>query len=389
MAFAAYRSVLSIHQARFILALGLLIRIPMWAAAIVLTLHVVATLDRSYSEAGLIVMASTVALAVSAPWRGRLLDRRGLRATVAPQLVILALVWSVAPFVGYWLLLPLAVVGGLFIVPTFSIVRQVLITAVEDRHRTAALSLDSLATELSFMVGPVLGVLGATYFDTAWALCFFELAAVAGGAVVWLVNPRLINEADETGEQLGWQTWMSPMVFAVLGAAVACTVVLYGTDIGVVAALRDMGHQSSIGWVLAVWGLGSAVGAIVYGSLRKAVPVFVLLALLAGSTVPVVLANDRFTLAVLLFVCGMFCAPTITATIDSLSRVVPPQVRGEVMGWHGSALTLGGAIGAPAAGLAIDQGGWEAAFLVTALAALGVALVGMFLQAARARRVEV
>ena len=124
-----------------------------------------------------------------------------------------------------------------------------------------------------------------------------------------------------------------------------------------------------------------------YGSLNKAVPVFVLLALLAGSTVPVVLADNRFTLAVLLFVCGMFCAPTITATIDSLSRVVPPQVRGEVMGWHGSALTLGGAIGAPAAGFAIDQGGWEAAFLVTALAALAVALVGMFLQAGRARKV--
>jgi MFS family permease len=387
--FAAYRTVLGIKQARFILALGLLIRIPMWAAAIVLTLHVVAGLGRSYSEAGLITMASTVALAVSAPWRGRLLDRRGLRATVAPQLLILAVVWSVAPFVGYWLLLPLAVVGGLFVVPTFSIVRQVLISAVEDRHRTAALSLDSLATELSFMVGPVLGVLGATYVDTARALCFFELVAVAGGALVWLANPRLINEADETGEHLGRHTWMSPMVFAVLGGAVACTVVLYGTDIGVVAALRDMRHQSSIGWVLAVWGLGSAVGAIVYGALGRAVPVFVLLALLAGSTVPVVLADNRFTLAALLFVCGMFCAPTITATIDSLSRVVPPQVRGEVMGWHGSALTLGGAIGAPMAGFAIDHGGWEAAFLVTALAALAVALVGMLLLSGRARRVTV
>jgi MFS family permease len=384
--FAAYRTVLGIQQARFILGLGLLIRIPMWASSIVLTLHVVAGLGRSYSEAGLLTMASTIALAVSAPWRGRLLDRRGLRATVAPQLLVLAAVWSVAPFVDYWLLLPLAVVGGLFIVPTFSIVRQVLISVVEDRHRTAALSLDSLATEISFMVGPVLGVLAATYADTTWALLFFELVAVAGGALVWIANPRLINEADETGEQLSWHTWMSPMVFAVLGAAAASTVVLTGTDLGVVAALRDMEHQSSIGWVLAVWGLGSALGAVVYGALRQTVPVFVLLALLAGSTVPVVLAQDRFTLAALLFLCGMFCAPTITATIDSLSRVVPPQVRGEVMGWHGSALTLGGAIGAPVAGVAIDQGGWQAAFLVTALAALAVAVVGMFLLAGRARR---
>src|SRR5262245_14485402 len=128
MGFGAYVDVLRVPDARNALLLGLLVRTPMWAASVVLTLHVVSTLGETYSAAGVVTMATTLALAISGPWRGRRLDQVGLRATVGPQLVVLALVWSVAPFVGYWALLVLAAVGGLFVVPTFSIVRQILIT---------------------------------------------------------------------------------------------------------------------------------------------------------------------------------------------------------------------------------------------------------------------
>ena len=375
--FAAYSHILRIPAARNALLLGLLIRTPMWAGSIILTLHVVTTLGHSYTAAGLLTTSMTIALAVSAPWRGRLLDVRGLRRTVLPQLVILAVVWSIAPWVGYALLLPLAFIGGLFVVPTFSIVRQVLITSVEDRYRTAALSLDSFATELTFMVGPVLGVLAATYGDTRWALFGFEMLTVLGGVLVWILNPKLLRDDEQDTETVGVRSWVSPLVVAILAASAASTVVLTGSDLGIVAALRDMGHPSSIGWVLAIWGLGSAVGALVYGALHRAVPVFLLLGLLSALTIPVVFATGQLSLAVLLFFAGLFCAPTITATIDHLSRVVPARARGEVMGWHGSALTLGSAIGAPIAGLAIDRGGWQAGFLVTAAIGLAVAVGGL------------
>ena len=284
--FAAYTHILRIPAARNALLLGLLIRTPMWAGSIILTLHVVTTLGHSYSAAGLLTTSMTIALAVSAPWRGRLLDVRGLRRTVLPQLVVLAVVWSIAPWVGYALLLPLAFVGGLFVVPTFSIVRQVLITSVEDRYRTAALSLDSFATELTFMVGPVLGVLAATYGDTRWALFGFEMLTVLGGVLVWILNPKLLREDEQDTETVGVRSWVSPLVVAILAASAASTVVLTGSDLGIVAALRDMGHPSSIGWVLAIWGLGSAVGALVYGALHRAVPVFLLLGLLSAADHP-------------------------------------------------------------------------------------------------------
>jgi MFS family permease len=391
MGLSSYRRLLQNGTVRSVLLLGFFIRVPVWAAFIVLTLHVVDGLDRSYAAAGLVSTVSTIAIAIAGPWRGRSLDRVGLRATIGPQLVVLAVVWSVAPFVPYAALLALAAVGGLANIPIFSVVRQTLISAVPDDDRKAVLSLDALATELSFMVGPVVGVIVATSVDTSWALLGTQLVAIAGGAVLWVANPALVPVAEdpvEGGPEVAAEVgalWRHPVVLAVLAAGAATTIVLTGTDLGVVAALREMDQPDSIGWVLAIWGFGSAVGALVYGALHRPLPVFLLLALLAATTIPVALAGDRLGLAVLLFVCGLFCAPTITASSDALSRAVPVTSLGEAMGWQGVAFTVGSATGAPIAGLAIDHGGWQAAFIVTGAIALAAAFVALALQAGRAR----
>ncbi len=385
MSVDAYRSVLNQRDVRRVLALSLVIRIPMWAANVLLTLHVVTHLDRSYGAAGFLVGAATVALAISAPWRGRRLDRVGLRAAVAPSLVVLAACWSIAPFVGYWPLLVLASAAGLFVVPSFSIVRQALIHAVDDSQRRSALAIDSVMVEVSFMIGPALGVLLATYTPTSWALFACEFCSIAGSVLLWIANPALrADRADDPGApSIGVRSWLTPRVVAVLAMSAAATVVLTGTDVGVVAALRDMHHQSWIGWELGVWGLGSAIGGFVYGALHRSVPVAVLLGLLAGTTLPVIVARDAVVFAVLLFVAGVFCAPTITATVDTLSQVVPERVRGEALGWHGSAMTAGSAAGAPVAGVAIDHTGWHGGFVLPSLFGLAVAVAGLIALRAR------
>ncbi|WP_034723316.1 MFS transporter, partial [Intrasporangium chromatireducens] len=98
---------------------------------------------------------------------------------------------------GYAPLLALAALAGLFVVPTFSILRQVILRSVPDSQRRTALSLDSATTELSFMVGPTVGVWLATVWHTGWALFTCELAAVAVGVVLWLYNPPLRDAPEE------------------------------------------------------------------------------------------------------------------------------------------------------------------------------------------------
>ncbi|MGN6752302.1 MAG: MFS transporter [Intrasporangium sp.] len=407
-----YRHVLAVRDLRRILVLGFFIRVPMWAGGVLLTLHVVAHLDRSYGQAGLVTAASTIAVAISGPWRGRLLDRIGLRRTVAPSLVVQALCWSVAPWVDYAPLLALAALAGLFVVPTFSILRQVILRSVPESQRRTALSLDSATTELSFMVGPTVGVWLATVWHTGWALFTCEMTAVAVGVVLWLYNPRLRDEpaeggadaatadptaevADPTAEvaeaaamagspaaaviqpaRRAFRGFITMPVAVVYVAAMASTVVLTGTDVGVVAALRDFGRAEAIGWVLALWGFGSLVGGLLYGAWHRSVSVYWLLGGLALVTAPAAIASGVPSFAVLITVSGLLCAPTVTATVEHLSRVVPERFRGEMMGWHGSAMTAGSALGAPIAGMAIDRGGWQWGFLVVSIVGLAVAAVG-------------
>jgi MFS family permease len=391
-----YRRVLASSELRAALVLGFLVRMPIFAGGVVLTLHVVSDLGRSYGAAGFVTAAATVAIAVSGPWRGRLLDRLGLRRVVLPSIVVAALCWSVAPFSGYWVLLALATLAGLFVIPSFSIIRQAVIAAVDVEDRRTAISLDSMAVELSFMVGPAVGVWAASVWPTDWVLFTIEMLGVAAGVLLWVANPAL-HEApasgavDEEGVPLAAagrvsrSSWFRRAFVAVCLGAAATTLVLGGTDIGVVAALRAFGDQSSIGWVLAVWGLGSLLGGLVYGSLHRSISAFWLLGGLGATTVPLALATSAPTLAALAFVAGLFCAPTITATVDQVSRLVPDAARGEAMGWHGSFMTAGSAFGAPLAGVAIDRWGWQSGFGAVGVAGILVAVAGVAAVATRRR----
>lgn len=397
---AAYRNVLAVHDVRNALLLGLLLRIPIFAGSVVLTLHVVGALGRNYAAAGLLTAAATVCIAISGPWRGRLLDRRGLRGVVLPSVLITGACWSVAPFVGYWPLLGLAALAGLFVVPTFSIIRQAVIVAVPDESRRTALSLDSVFVELSFMIGPVAGVWAATVWPTSWVLFVIEMLGVAAGLVLWVANPALRTEVitiADSGDAAGppraapvpLRHWFTPGVAAVLAAALAATVVLSGSDIAIVAALRQFGDAKLIGPVLALWGLGSVIGGLVYGALSRPIAAFMLLGGLALVTLPVALSTGTLMLTVLTFISGLLCAPTITATVDQLSQVVPEASRGEAMGWHGSSMTAGSALGAPVAGVAIDVYGFGGGFVAVSLIGLLIAVVGWSATAVRSRRVVV
>lgn len=394
---ARYRRVLAVPALRQALLLGVLVRTPIFAGGIVLTLHVVASLGRSYGAAGLASAALTIAIAISGPWRGRLLDRLGLRRVVLPSIVVAAICWSIAPFVAYWPLVGLAALAGLFVIPSFSIIRQAVIAAVPEEDRRTAISLDSVAVELSFMAGPAAGVWAATVWPTSWVLFTIEMTGVAFGVMLWILNPALqeasgpdhvvtessVPSAAVPGSRTGW---FGSAFVAICLAATATTVVLGGSDIAIVAALRDFGQQPAIGWVLAVWGLGSLIGGLVYGGLHRSISAFWLLGALGLVTLPMALATGAPSLAALSFVAGLLCAPTITATIDQISRVVPASALGEAMGWHGSCMTAGMALGAPLAGVTIDRGGWEAGFVLVALAGLVVAGAGAVATSGRVRR---
>jgi MFS family permease len=388
MSLTPYRRVLARPGVSRLLLFGVLARVPATAGGVVLTLHVVLGLGRGYGAAGLVATAVTVGMAVGSPWRGRAVDRLGLRRALVPSILAEAAVWGVAPFVHYEVLLVLAFFGGLLGLPIFTVTRQSLSVLVTEGQRRTAYSLDSMGVELSFMLGPALGVVVATQVSSTVAMLGVGVCMVTAGLALFAFDPPTRSQgqpepvagvAAPAGG--GVRSWFTGGLAAVLAASAAATIVLAGTDVGVVAVLRSHDAIALTGLVFAAWGLASMLGAVVFGALRRPVSPLVLLAVLAVLTIPVGLAGSPWMLALAILPAGALCAPLITATAEEVSRRVPERVRGEAMGWHGSSLTVGTAVGAPLAGSAIDAFGAWAGF--AAVGTVGLVLAGAGLAAQR------
>jgi predicted MFS family arabinose efflux permease len=379
MRLAPYRAVLRLPGVRPLLSVAILARIPSVAAGVTLTLHVVLDLHRGYFAAGLVGTASTVGAAIGGPVLGRLVDRRGLRPVLAICTLAEGVFWSVSGSLPYPVLLVLALVAGVLMLPVFSVVRQSMAALVPPPHRRPAYALDSMSVELSFMVGPALAVLLATSVSPHVAMFAVGAGVVLSGTALFIFNPPVRADDEEAEAANGpvprRREWLSAHMVAILAIAMATTLLLGGTDVAVVALLRAAGQVEWTGLVLALWGVYSLVGGFVYGAVRRAPPPLVLLAVLASGTVLVSLAGDQWWLVALALIpAGALCAPTLAAAADAVSHLAPPAVRGEAMGLHGSAITVGLALGAPLAGAVIDRSSPPWGFAATGLAGLLVAL---------------
>jgi predicted MFS family arabinose efflux permease len=385
-----YRAVLRLPGVRSLLGVGLLARVPSVAAGITLTLHVVLELDRGYAAAGLVGTAITVGAALGAPLLGRLVDRRGLRPVLVLTTVAEAAFWAFAGTLPYPALLVTALVAGLLLLPTFSVVRQSLAALVPADRRRPAYALDSMSVEVSFMAGPALAVLVATTTSPRIAMWAVGAGVVLSGIALYVLDPPIRSEAEEVpaGDQRPpLRSWLTPRMLGILAIAVATTLVLGGSDVSVVALLREAGQISFTGAVLTAWGLYSLAGGFAYGAMARPPSPLVLLTLLAALTVPVALSGGKWWLVALaLLPAGALCAPTLAAAADAVSRMAPAAVRGEAMGLHGSAITVGLALGAPLAGAVIDHTSPPWGFAATGLVGLAVAAaVGALTLAARLR----
>ena len=423
--FALYRELLAVQPIRRLLLVGMVARIPHSAAGVLLTLHIVLTLGQGYAAAGAAAAVMTIGIALGAPWRGRRVDTVGLRTALIPSVISETIIWSVVPHVSYQWLLPLVFVGGLLTLPIFSVVRQSLGVLAEGEQRRTAFALDAITTEMVFMIGPAAGAGVATSgFTTAGVTGVGIATSLAGLFLMWFnpptrsvgqgavlavdeqhaaeaavvsTAPAHVQEAAAElapagaaapqeglrGRLAGGFSWFTATVAALFAVAAGAGMVLSGTDVGIVAALEIGGHQSEIGIVFVFWCAASVVGGVIYGAMHRPVPPVFLLLGMAALTLPMTLAHDTWTLAFVSLLPGLLCAPVLSAASEKVADLVPEERRGEAMGWYGSALTAGVALGSPLAGIFIDMMGPSGGFVSVGGAGVLLCLVGLALQRRR------
>lgn len=426
MNFALYRELLAVQPIRRLLLVGMIARIPHSAAGVLLTLHIVLTLGQGYAAAGAAAAVMTIGIAVGAPWRGRRVDTVGLRKALIPSVLSETLIWSIVPHVSYEWLLPLVFVGGLLTLPIFSVVRQSLGVLADGDQRRTAFALDAITTEVVFMIGPAAGAIVATSgFSVAGLTIVGVCTSLAGLFLMWFNPPTRSTLSADDGEAdqqraaesavvstapahlqeaaadlapaaahharsaglkdkvAGSFTWFTATVAALFAVAAGTGMVLSGTDVGIVAALETGGHQAEIGIVFLFWCAASVVGGLIYGAMHRPVSPIVLLLAMAALTIPMGFAHDTWSLALVAILPGLLCAPVLSSASEKVADLVEEARRGEAMGWYGSALTAGVALGAPLAGVFIDQVGPSGGFVSVGAAGVALCVVGLGLQRRR------
>ena len=370
-----YRQTLALPGVRTLMVLVFLARIPASAAGMIITLHVAVTLGRGYGAAGLVGAVATIGIGIGAPLLGRVVDRFGLRRMLVITTIGETVFWVFGSYLPYPVLLVAGFVGGMLVLPAMSIGRQAIAALVTPDLRRTAFSMDSVSAELSFMVGPAAAVLVTTQFSSRTAMTCMAIGLVLVGTLLWIVNPAVRSEAEkaEAGPRVPRREWLTPRMIGVLAIGAGAVFILAGTEVAIVAQLRANDELSWTGLVVIVWAAGSAVGGLIYGSLKNSIRQVTLMAWLGVLTIPIGLAGGHWWLLLLaLLPAAALCAPTVAATGEEVNRLAPASVRGEAVGLQSSAFTIGAAAGAPLVGFVVDHAGAGWGF---ALAGVGGVLV--------------
>jgi predicted MFS family arabinose efflux permease len=365
-----------------LLGVSLLARVAITADVMALTMYVVLGLDMSYAAAGGVAAALTAGLALGGPLLGRMIDWRGPRTVVLVTVVLQVVFWLSVPILPYGILLGAAFAAGLLMVPAQLVTRQAIAAMTTAGQRQAAFALESVQGELSYMVGPAVVILCAAKMSPAVVAWGVGAAIAAGGAGIALLNPRLRAEDEADAGAAGRpprREWLSARMIAVLTMVFGTTTLLGGVDLAIVATLKEANQVSWAAVVVAVFGVASVAGGLIYGALTRPLPTWLLLGLLGLATIPAGLAPDWPWLCVALVGVGLLTAPTLSTVADAVSRLAPASVRGEATGLQSSAHSAGFALGSPIVGLAIDVSVPAGGFAAAGLAGLAAALTGCLL----------
>jgi len=377
-----YRAVLAHPGAALFSFTAVWSRLPLSMAGLGIVL-LIQERTGSFREAGIMAAAYVLSAAAFGPLQGRLIDRFGqslvlwvVGATYAVGtgafLYAVDAEWS-APWPQ-----GCAVLAGLATPQIGGMVRARWSHLIDDRTQlNTAFSIEAVADEVVFIVGPVL-VTFLTYqvSDYSGLICAAAAAMVGSWALALQrgTAPPAAGRWAKTGPPINWAgLWPIVVVSASLG-------VIFGSAEVIVAAFtKEEGQAGAAGVVLAVWAAGSLVAGVIVGaSARESDPLRRLrtsILVLSVLFAPMALLHSVPLLAIGMFFGGFMISPTLIAMMHLVEREVPPSRLTEALAWTTTGMSVGIAPGAAVVGSVIDSHGASAGFLVPLVAGLAGSIV--------------
>ncbi|WP_460461817.1 MFS transporter [Arthrobacter pigmenti] len=377
---SSYRAVLSTrHAARSFLP-SILGRLSLATSGLALVLLLEETTG-SFAIAGAVTAVLGIANVVATPWRARLIDRRGqaMPLTVlglghAASLIALGLTAEA----GLPTLLCLGVLAGVS-APPFGATMRVLWSAAlpPGGLRTRGYSLDAVAEEVTFAVGPLLAALLAVIINP-FASLLLSAGCVAVGAALFVTSPlsRDQHGSHRAGNADSRQI-TSPLRCRgfppIVIAMTAPGVILGCIEIAAPAVAESESNTLLSGVLLALFAGASALGGLLYGraQLRPVLERQLLVLTLAPLVIFAATGLIGGTVAALIgfALSGLCLAPQLIVGYLAADARADPRVRTEASSWINTAVNLGAALGAVIFGAVTDTTGPGRGLVISAIIA--------------------
>ncbi|GGI74109.1 MFS transporter [Pseudarthrobacter scleromae] len=387
---------------RAFIPLGLFARLPL-AMLTVGTLTLVTSASGSYALGGMAAGAVGIGAAVGAPVLGSLADRRGQRpvlliAALLNSIAVVALilaVWATAESPG----VPAAVLVASFVsgascpqVGPLARVRWMALAAHgsatdQTRDLDTALSYESTADEVTFVLGPALvGILASLLapwlpLAVAVALTITLVPAFAVHRTHRAIPPSRPARGGQVPAGPQPRAARLPAAVALPVFAMVCMGTFFGsTQTALSSFSAGFAGSEAAGLLYAVMGLSSAVAALSvaywpqsFGLARRWV---LCAALMAALSLLLLLPSSMPAMVAALLILGLPVGPVMVTVFAVGGTVAPAGRRGTVMTALASGIVAGTALGSSLGGHLAETHGYAAAFLVPVCAASGLALLG-------------
>ncbi|GAB1329138.1 MFS transporter [Streptomyces sennicomposti] len=330
----------------------------------------------SYGAAGATAAVTGVAMALFAPYSGRLADRYGQRAVLLPGvlvhalagLTLTALALAHAPL---WVLFVAAVPTGASVPQIGPMVRARWgVTLKDSPLMTTAAAFESVTDELTFVFGPLLATALCTAVAPAAGLLTEASLTLVGGLLFAAQKrtqpPAAAGDGHARVEHVS--ALGVPGVRVLIAAFLGIGSVFGGMQVSLAAFTESIGEPGLNGVLYGTFAAGNMLSGVVCGAIAwKAAPQR---RLLVGYTALALAASALWTahsvllLAALGLLVGMCIAPALITGYTLVEGLVPAGARTEAFTWLTGAVALGQAAAVTVAGQLEDRLWGGAGFLV-------------------------
>jgi MFS family permease len=388
----AWSALLGAPGALPLVAASLVARLPIGMTGLALVL-LVRDAGHSYTAAGVVVGAYSLAGAATVPVFGRLVDRVGQPSVLVPLallfpaalLGVIALAESGRPPAA---LVAAAALAGAALPPVAACIRALWPALLPHPElANTAYAFEASVQELFFIAGPLIVALLAAVSPAAAVGASAAFGAL--GTLAFAATPSVRRWRGQARRGVGpLGALATPGVRTVLGAS-ACMGLSFGAiEVAVPAAAEAEGSRAAAGIVLAAFSLGSLVGGVALGAApaarRPSVRYAAALAAYAAGLLLPLAASGIPALAVLFFVAGLAIAPAFAGAYGLTSALAEPGTATEAFAWISTSVVGGVAAGTAFGGAVVERLGVAPALGLAA----GAAAVAAVTTAARRPTLE-